>query len=179
MRFTELTGKQFNEWEVLGPHRRIKNRTEWFCRCSCGNTKFVWAASLLNGTSKGCRNCYEANRCITKPVNHAARTAVLSRYKCSARNRQLAWALSEQQFDVITKTICFYCGIEPSKTQSSRRGIYTYNGIDRVDSSLGYVASNVVACCELCNQAKSDLTVSEFDSWIKRVYDYRFHKKSV
>lgn len=42
-----------------------------------------------------------------------------------------------------------------------------YNGLDRVDSNLGYVAGNVVPCCRWCNQAKSSRPVGEFLTWLR------------
>ena len=39
------------------------------------------------------------------------------------------------------------------------------NGIDRIDNALGYIESNVVACCPICNLAKRNLPVDTFVSW--------------
>lgn len=44
--------------------------------------------------------------------------------------------------------------------------------IDRVDSSLGYVRSNVVLCCVYVNRMKNDKTVTEFLDWCRRVLDH-------
>lgn len=41
--------------------------------------------------------------------------------------------------------------------------------IDRVDSSIGYVESNCVACCAQCNIAKSDYTKDEFVAMARRI----------
>ena len=45
-----------------------------------------------------------------------------------------------------------------------------YNGLDRVDSSKGYVMSNVQPCCTRCNYAKHTGTVDEFFGWVARVF---------
>jgi len=45
------------------------------------------------------------------------------------------------------------------------------NGLDRVDSSKGYIKDNVVTCCENCNRAKLDLTQQEFFAMIKSIYE--------
>lgn len=44
------------------------------------------------------------------------------------------------------------------------------NGIDRLDSSIGYVKTNVVSCCTKCNYAKHEMTIDEFKEWIKKIY---------
>ena len=53
---------------------------------------------------------------------------------------------------------CWYCGY----------AIKTI-GLDRVDSSRGYVIGNVVSCCARDNAAKSDLTQKQFFEQIKAV----------
>ncbi len=49
----DLTGKQFNNWTVLGFSKRT-NSTYWNCKCICGITKDVIGASLVSGESKSC-----------------------------------------------------------------------------------------------------------------------------
>lgn len=39
------------------------------------------------------------------------------------------------------------------------------HGVDRIDSSKGYMLGNIVTCCKRCNAAKSDMPLSE---WIER-----------
>ena len=61
-----------------------------------------------------------------------------------------------------------------SKSDNKIYDIYNdhkYNGVDRVDNSLGYIKENCVACCKICNNAKSTLSISEWQEWIIRVHD--------
>jgi hypothetical protein len=53
---------------------------------------------------------------------------------------------------------CWYCGYV-NKTI----------GLDRIDSSRGYVMGNVVSCCARDNAAKSNLSQQEFFEQIKAV----------
>lgn len=53
------------------------------------------------------------------------------------------------------------------------------NGIDRVDNSLGYILSNVVSCCKICNYMKKDLSEQEFQDQCERVYLAKDKKKSM
>ena len=48
------------------------------------------------------------------------------------------------------------------------------NGIDRIDSNIGYTKENSVSCCKFCNTAKSTMSRDEFLKWIKKVYEYNF-----
>jgi len=44
------------------------------------------------------------------------------------------------------------------------------NGIDRINSNIGYIEGNVVPCCKHCNRAKNTMSDSEFREWIKKIY---------
>lgn len=46
------------------------------------------------------------------------------------------------------------------------------NGIDRIDSEVGYTKENTVPCCKYCNTAKNTMSYNEFIEWIKRVYKH-------
>ena len=46
---------------------------------------------------------------------------------------------------------------------------FRYNGIDRVDSSKGYLPNNVVACCTTCNRMKLDHSRNEFITHLKSI----------
>lgn len=41
--------------------------------------------------------------------------------------------------------------------------------IDRLNNCRGYVSDNVVPACYYCNNAKSDLDLKSFDSWVNRL----------
>jgi 5-methylcytosine-specific restriction endonuclease McrA len=100
---------------------------------------------------------------------------VLHDYQYSAKKRGYEFALTEEQFKELTQQNCFYCGIEPKRLKYKngnhcfKRSKYIYNGIDRRDNSKGYIVENCVACCRVCNIAKSQMTVDEFILWIQRL----------
>lgn len=58
---------------------------------------------------------------------------------------------------------CVYCGIDQAQLYAldilnPRNGSrYEAIGVDRVDNDQPYVLSNLVPCCPLCNQIKSQL----------------------
>lgn len=51
---------------------------------------------------------------------------------------------------------------------------FKYNGVDRVDNSIGYTDDNCVSCCKICNNSKSALDLSEWKKWIEKVYLSQF-----
>ena len=66
---------------------------------------------------------------------------------------------------------CEYCGFVPNEYES-------LNGLDRVDSVLGYTSANTLPCCATCNAMKGALDVDVFitnvrniDAFIERTID--------
>lgn len=74
----------------------------------------------------------------------------------------------------LLKSDCHYCGQEPSNVLEYKQKYFSYsfryNGLDRVDSSKGYIRGNVVPCCKKCNLAKSDMSYQDFLNHIIRIY---------
>lgn len=70
------------------------------------------------------------------------------------------------------KDSCFYCGKKDSNSRKDRLTgeLLSYNGVDRLDSNLGYETDNTVACCSTCNYMKGTLTVSEFIAQASLIY---------
>src|SRR5271165_1085078 len=98
--------------------------------------------------------------------------------------------LSFEDFYELSQQPCFYCKAKPSrsrnvfKTPSKNRneynivnGTFTYNGVDRIDSSKSHSKDNCVPCCSNCNTAKNDMSVEEFKNWLKKIYNH-FIKQS-
>jgi hypothetical protein len=71
-----------------------------------------------------------------------------TRLKSAAKvaNREMNLSLNDFA-EIRTDNACVYCGDILPKTSY---------GIDRKDSSLGYIKGNCVACCSICNRAKSN-----------------------
>jgi len=82
----------------------------------------------------------------------------LMMYKSNAKKRNLPFEITIEEFSEFWQKPCSYCGSEIETV-----------GIDRVDSSIGYITGNLVACCKICNQSKNDLS---YEEWI-------FHLKAV
>ncbi len=98
---------------------------------------------------------------------------LVAAYKRNAKKRNIDYQLNDSEFMVLVKQNCFYCNCKPSTISktASKQSAFKYNGIDRIDNSIGYIKSNVVTCCKLCNQAKSTLTIQEFKNLIENVYN--------
>jgi 5-methylcytosine-specific restriction endonuclease McrA len=99
---------------------------------------------------------------------------LFTRYRKEADKRNIEFLLTKEEFKSLTQCNCHYCNSKPSQIIHNRttKGDYIYNGIDRIDSALGYVIGNVVSCCKQCNYAKLDHSYDEFVFQIKTIYEY-------
>lgn len=154
-----------------------KKRKKWHCKCDCGNDAYA-STQALRTTQKGC-GCQQKGPKIEirLPNNEALKNALYLHCKKSAEKRKKQFLLSKEIFYKLVQDNCYYCGNEPKSTAKYFNyydNNFRYNGIDRIDSNKGYLPENVVACCKICNSAKSTLSVEDFRNWIKKVYDKQF-----
>lgn len=127
-------------------------------RCDCGFETWNWLANLSSHNSQKCKNC------LSQSPEHKTYLTVLR----TASRRSLDWQIDEKQWVEISAKNCYYCNIEPSNVITEYG--YKYSGLDRIDSSLGYIMENIVPCCRNCNLAKNNMSQEEFFEWVKRVY---------
>jgi hypothetical protein len=151
------------------------HRIQWLCQCDCGNTKLIASSSLLSGGTKSC-GCLARERTseITKGgYGNSALNHIYYSYIKSAKKRNLNFDLSKEYFVELINENCYYCNCRPKQISKNlwNNGDYIYNGIDRVDSSKGYMIGNVVPCCGQCNRAKNSLPLNEFVDWIKSIHN--------
>lgn len=140
----------------------------WMCRCSCGETKPVNHHRLIHNSVRSCGCALREGRGPGK----AAENAVLLAYRKSAASREIPYLLDDNEFRRLVRRDCHYCGCGPTNVKSAKsfNGQFHYNGIDRIDNSKGYEATNVVPCCRDCNIAKRTMGYKEFLAWVERVY---------
>lgn len=95
----------------------------------------------------------KAALCMRQP------SAMWNQYHRSAAQVGREFALTRDDFDKLIHLPCHYCYVAPDPT----------NGIDRYDNDLGYIASNCVPCCWMCNHAKGSTPIEEFLPWLARI----------
>lgn len=85
-------------------------------------------------------------------------------YRRGAEQRALRFDLSREEFDALVDKDCGYCGAAAP------------SGVDRIDSTFGYVSGNVQPVCKHCNYAKGNLTEGDFKTWIARLVAFQTKK---
>jgi hypothetical protein len=172
-------GEKFNRWTIIEIINDPIDGKFYRFKCECGEETIEKIYRILNESSKSC-GCYQRdNRRIDgklfpyqKPLNDHE-SFIRSRWLIYVRIDQEKNLYDEQkmipftEFLKLSKENCTYCGTEPQSNTEDSENIFIFNGLDRVDNSLGHYHDNVVPCCFTCNRAKLDRNVDEFINWIK------------
>jgi hypothetical protein len=114
------------------------------------------------------RNSWKKNRgwreTKLRPWKESAIREIYMDYVRNSRKRAREFKLTQEEVSELIQKNCEYCGAGPSNLKRSRNRRsrrfnegFLYNGIDRKDSAIGYILSNVVPCCSRCNQIKTNI----------------------
>jgi hypothetical protein len=159
----------------------------WLCKCDCGNTTKVNTGALTSNKIKSC-GCLTPTKSAENSIKSRYKRAkqdggyrsVYVSYRSNAKSRNLEFNIEFDDAVKIMTSNCHYCGIEPSNIYMRSYYNVKYNGIDRVDNTIGYIKSNVVSCCKMCNIAKNNNTEIDFLNWSKRIAKHQqFFKKEI
>lgn len=193
----DLTGQKFGRLTVVRKSdRRSENGDVYYvCNCDCGTQNIEVVRSSLIATDShrqvSC-GCW-VKEGFSSYNRHENRDEAIYRYlygKLKVRNKKLGFGdniISFEKYIELINQPCEYCGLVGTDTTkeslyySAQKGKKTspqidlnyeihHNGIDRINSELGYIQGNVVSCCKYCNMAKSNYSQEDFLFWAERVY---------
>jgi hypothetical protein len=176
--FIDRTEQKFKRLLIIElDHIDKKHGSCWKCLCDCGNEIIVQGNNLVSGVTQSCGCLHKERITLTKGLS--ALNKIFDSYKRKAKNRDINFELDKDFFIEIINKNCFYCGSKPTNLQKNPKGNgdYIYNGIDRINSLLGYIKENVVPCCGRCNIAKKNFSQSDFLLWIEKIYNYSIKNK--
>lgn len=161
------------------PLRKQKARNNMLGKILSEETKFK---ITLSKKGKIPRNLKYIHELRTLDYGECAFNKLVRDLKGRANKRRWVFNLTNERIRELTSSNCKYCGCEPSQIKNmgvkqNINGDYIYNGLDRVDSNLGYIEGNVVPCCKVCNYAKRKMSLFEFVNWINRVHNNLHQKK--
>ena len=128
--------------------------------CTIELTNENWSDSAKVKRYYICKEC-SAKKTSEYRNNHPWVTRAYN-IKRRAEVDGINWELTSEDVFYLISSPCRYCGQILEK----------FNGIDRIDSSFGYVSNNVVSCCKWCNWAKNSMSIDEFKKQIKKISDY-------
>lgn len=180
-KYKDETGNRYGYLLVTTlSHIGTDYRVYWKAACDCGNETVVRGDSLRNGSCKSCRKCDIQKR----PAWDSIYKRGLQTLKNGAKSRGLVVEIDLEDFITFSQMPCNWCGRAPydKRYLYSRRRYsggesedeFAYmNGIDRMDSNVGYTLTNSVPCCTMCNRMKSNFNVGEFLRKVTEIYEYR------
>ncbi|MGO8948479.1 MAG: hypothetical protein ACLQUY_12625 [Ktedonobacterales bacterium] len=185
--YVEHTGERYGRLTVIEYAGKEFKRGSWYrawrCLCDCGQSITVLWPDLKDGSTRSCGCLQSENRALyggaaganRLPTGASAFRQLLILYRKSARERGYAFDLNEDEFRSIIEQPCYYCSALPSRTFPGVKGTngeYVCNGIDRIDSTIGYVKGNVRPSCWICNRAKADMPEADFLAWVARIASF-------
>lgn len=166
------------------------------CICDCGNEKITAIEYLrFKGAQRtqscGCQHLEKSLINLEKAKIVQFNSGIISDPMIATAKRVYKnyrdGDLSFDDFYQLSQQTCYYCGKPPSNKancyinnskkynygyteQRLKDGYFIYNGLDRIDSSISHLKSNVVTSCFNCNRAKMDLSISDFFNMIENIY---------
>jgi len=170
----DRTGKKYGRWVVL--REDLVRRGSWRCwwaACSCPQKTLrsmtTHALQVARRNNGGCGSACD------RPKGSSGLTHLFEAQKRSAKARGHAWKLSVEEFGALVREDCFYCFAPPEIQERDVRqwGAFVRNGVDRVENEIGYVVSNCVPCCPICNFGKRNKTLLAFARHHQRIRELK------
>jgi hypothetical protein len=87
-----------------------------------------------------------------KQINTTRNNSIQCQYKVYmgvAKRKNLVFEFTYEDYENTVKMICYYCH------EMNEKG---FNGLDRINQSLGYTIDNCVSCCSQCNYMKGSMS---------------------
>jgi hypothetical protein len=179
----DLTNKIFGKLKVIKPVSKPDNvltkerSTFWFCECDCGNNCIVRSTELLVGdtSSCGCKRYAKGEHSAKYKGVGMLSSSKFTHIKWAAVKRNLEFNVTmEYLWDLFQKQEgrCYYTGdIITLATRNTKGGMSA--SLDRIDSSKGYFAGNVVWSHKDINIMKMNKSKQEFYELCQKVINHQ------
>lgn len=169
----DLTGKSFGDLIVINKIKKAitdnSRGAKWNCLCKCGVYTLCSGSQLRAGQRISC-GCKAEARIIETGINR-----IFGSYKRKAKEWNQEFAITKEFLANKIFQNCSYCGRSPSKELKrlkTKKIQIKYNGIDRIDPTLGYTPDNCNTACFHCNISKLDLTLDEWKNHIVEIVNH-------
>ena len=162
MKKHDLTGRKRFKLTILERTENINGKTAWVALCECGNKTVIKTAEFLRGdkrrkTSCGCENHKKGDKSSHWKGVGGISSTYWSRCIDSAKRRNIDFKISIE--DVANKFI------EQNSKCALTGQILVLNkdaSLDRIDSKIGYIISNVQWIPKDVNRMKSNFDENYF-----------------
>lgn len=184
----DWTNQKFHKLTLLNSTNNKRGKSIiWKAKCDCGNITYVVPYDVRSGNTTSC-GCY---RIALSKEKGSINGQKCRKYDPIISSARVVWEHYKdckfETFYKLSQENCFYCNRPPHRTfnvgSQKKKGYYnseyqklhgnfTYNGLDRIDSSQGHIENNIVSCCWDCNKSKMDMSLKDFLSHIERIYNH-------
>lgn len=172
----DLSGKKFDKLTAIKINRVVKMVSYWDFQCDCGNSKTARGSHVSAGKIKTCGDCGatpEQEFFFKKDIYRNHLTSLKRR---TSKNKLIENNLSFDNYVDICSKPCVYCGLMDVKKYSNG-AVISFNGVDRIDSNIGYTLENSQPCCGRHNLAKRTFSHEDYIKDIKIQYEHLFGKR--
>ena len=172
----DLTGQRFERLLVLSKTKiEYKNRlrTGYKCICDCGNEVTVDMNSLKRGATKSC-GCYNREVRLTGYKELSGHQWSTIRYAANMRNLEFNIDVKfAYELYIKQNKLCAISGVPIIlDKRSGEKGSFNTASLDRIDSSVGYIESNIQWLHKTVNIMKNNMSDEVFINWCKTIVDY-------
>lgn len=171
--------------EIIAFVKYLENGRHLY-KIKCNYCRYQYESTIENfkDVRKSGTSCRKCSNIQNKEYNllsmtEAQTSIVYSNYKSRAKLKNWDFYLSKEEFKNLIFSNCHYCNQEPNKFRMDKvkgnrehDAAFLSNGIDRLDSTKGYIQGNVVPCCEDCNKAKRNLSYDQFINLIRAISNH-------
>lgn len=175
---SDLIGVVFDRLTVVERCGTDKHKKAlWKCRCDCGNISYVSTGALASGNTKSC-GCYKIDKLGNRFMGYKEISGVYwGALKDGAKRRNLLFEISIEdawELFILQNRRCALSN-EPlrfvrnyKKTNEKQTA-----SLDRIDSSVGYILSNIQWVHKQVNRMKWDLDMNRFLTLVDEIYLHR------
>jgi hypothetical protein len=173
-KYKDLTGLRFNRLQVVSLEGKRNKRYYWNCICSCGNKKTVASNHLTLGRIQSCGCFWDESLKILAKNRRTGSKNISGQYfstiRKNARTRNIEFAVSVDDLQNLLDNQKFKCSLTNidliMELQDSKLNTAS---LDRIDSSKGYIISNLHWVHKDVNKMKMDLPLKRFIEMCKLI----------
>ena len=189
-------GDVFNRLTCIAARTHKAKNGNWMFDflCSCGTKTSISKHDLFKRNTQSC-GCFRKDKMRGEPGAVSFR-GLYDSCRQAAKLRDMEISLTPEEHKSLVIQDCHYCGSppkpwnfyvkkrgdlrrtsKPARQSSVDLAWINANGVDRVDSSIGYHLPNCRPCCADCNRAKWELSESDFIAHMYKIVAFQESKK--
>jgi len=156
----------------------INNRKQYLTKCLICSKESTRRLDHLEGKNipQYCKYCRDSSVAKLRVSTNTPFNALYSNCRTGAKSRKLEFNITKEEALYIMLQNCYYCNNSPKESSTSKKNNRTdtpffHNGIDRLDSKIGYIKNNCVPCCGVCNMMKNKFPKDLFFEQISKIYN--------